>query len=76
MENLHSTAREAARVAARAGAKHLVLTHFSNRYRDLEPLLEEARRVFRETYLAKEGRTFVLTPEGLLLRDEPLDERI
>ncbi|MGC9176903.1 MAG: ribonuclease Z [Conexivisphaera sp.] len=74
LENMHSTAKEAGRVAARAGVKHLVLTHFSNRYRDLDLLLREARKEFQNVHLAKEGRTFVLAPEGLLLRDQPIDQ--
>ena len=54
----HSTAREAATVAAAAGAKKLVLGHFSSRYQDLGVLLEQAREVFPETYLAEEGKVF------------------
>jgi|GEM_PF-141004 len=76
VENLHSTAREAGRVARRAGVGYLVLTHFSNRYRDVDPLVEEAMKEFPRVYPAREGRTFVLTPEGLLLRDQPLDHRV
>lgn len=76
LENLHSTARDAARMAARAGVRYLVLTHFSNRYADAGVLLEEARRVFPSSYLAREGRTFSLAPEGLLLRDQPINCRV
>ena len=54
----HSTAREAAGVAAAAGAKKLVLGHFSSRYRDLGVLLAQAREVFPESYLAEEGKVF------------------
>ena len=54
----HSTAREAATVAALSGAKRLVIGHFSSRYRDLGVLLEQAREVFPETYLAEEGKLF------------------
>ena len=54
----HSTAREAAQVAAAAGAKQLVLGHFSSRYQDLNVLLEQAREVFPESYLAEEGKVF------------------
>ena len=54
----HSTAREAAQVAAAAGAKKLVLGHFSSRYQDLNVLLEQAREVFPESYLAEEGKIF------------------
>jgi ribonuclease Z len=56
METGHSTAREAAEIARRAGAARLVLTHFSARYsRDASDLLREARAVFPETALAKDG---------------------
>ncbi|MCZ2356078.1 MAG: ribonuclease Z [Bacteroidia bacterium] len=51
----HSTAHEAALVARKAGAQKLVIGHFSARYSDLSPLLQEARMVFPETYLAEEG---------------------
>lgn len=44
----HSTAREAAEVAARAGAVALLLTHFSPRYLSTTPLYREARAVFEK----------------------------
>ena len=49
------TAREAAVLAKEAGVKKLVLTHFSPRYTDLAPLLDEARAVFENTVLAQDG---------------------
>jgi ribonuclease Z len=48
----HLTAREAATIAAEAGAHRLVLTHFSQRYSDVGPLLDEARTVFPNTVAA------------------------
>ena len=55
-ETGHSTAREAATVASRAGVRQLVLTHFSARYsRDASDLLKEAREEFELTILARDG---------------------
>jgi len=51
----HSTAREAATIAIKAGVKKLVIGHFSARYQDAEGLLNEAKQVFTETILAKDG---------------------
>ena len=57
-ETGHSTAAEAARVALEAGARRLVLTHISSRYsRDAAELLAEARSVFLETVIARDGMT-------------------
>ena len=50
----HSTAAQAARTALEAGARRLLITHFSTRYPDAAPLLDEAREVFAETILAQE----------------------
>lgn len=50
----HSTASQAAEIARQAGAKRLLITHFSSRYPDYRPLLAEARREFPETMAAED----------------------
>ena len=55
-KTMHSTAQQAASIAKQAQVKQLVLGHFSSRYNDLEPLLEEAKAVFEHSFLAEEGR--------------------
>lgn len=52
----HLTVKQAAKIAKDAKVKKLVLTHFSQRYRDVEPLLKEAKRMFKDTEL---GRDFL-----------------
>jgi ribonuclease Z len=60
LETLHSTAREAATIATKAEAGSLLLGHFSARYRELDPILEEARKVFPKSELALEGNAFLI----------------
>ena len=57
-ETFHATAKQAAQIAKLANVKKLLLGHFSNRYKDLDPLLKEAQEVFPNSYLALEGSEF------------------
>lgn len=56
--SMHSTAFEAATIAKKAGAKQLLLGHFSSRYRDISSFEKEARTVFEASYLCEEGATY------------------
>ncbi|HOO78462.1 MAG TPA: ribonuclease Z [bacterium] len=50
----HSTAREAATMAASAGVSRLLLTHISPRYQDISTFVSQAREVFPETRVARD----------------------
>lgn len=56
-EVYHSTAKQAATIAAKAGVGRLLIGHFSSRYKQFDLFLDEARTIFPETYLAVEGET-------------------
>jgi len=53
----HSTTADAAAAAIKAGAGTLLIGHFSARYRDVGPLVEEAAAIFPRAIAASEGLT-------------------
>ncbi|MDG5758439.1 ribonuclease Z [Natronococcus sp. A-GB1] len=61
-DTAHSTARQAAEIANRAGAKRLALMHLSSRYAgDVSAHLEEAREIFAgEVFVPDDGETLEL----------------
>lgn len=54
----HSTAKDAAEMAKRSGAKKLVIGHYSSRYDDFNTLRQEASEIFPDTLCADEGTVF------------------
>ena len=48
------TARDAGRIARLAEAKRLIVGHFSSRYLNEQPILDEAKAEFPDTILARE----------------------
>lgn len=57
----HSTAGEAAKIALEAGAKKLIIGHYSKSYNDETQHLADARSIFPETIAANEGLTVDIT---------------
>ncbi|MBX8631877.1 MAG: ribonuclease Z [Thermoplasmata archaeon] len=60
METMHSTSAEAAELAKRCAADRLYLTHISGRYSDPKILRNEARNIFRRTYVASDFMRYTL----------------
>ena len=57
-ETYHTTALQAGMIAKTAAVTQLLICHFSARYTDLQPLLDEARQNFPDAQLALEGFRF------------------
>lgn len=60
LKTYHTTARQAAVLAREAGVKKLIIGHFSSRYKNVDPLVSEARTVFPNTFPANDGDRFEL----------------
>lgn len=56
----HLTAHDAAKIANQANVKKLVLTHFSQRFSNTQPLEEEARDIFNNVVSAEDFMRFTL----------------
>lgn len=54
-ERFHCTSAEAANIAKASRCKKLILFHISARYKDPAKLLKEARQIFKNTEIAKDG---------------------
>jgi len=54
----HSTAQQAAKIAQQAGVRQLILGHFSSRYKNHDLFLTEAQKIFTNTDLAEDLKTF------------------
>ena len=57
----HSTASEAAQIAANAEVKQLILGHFSSRYPDRNEFLVQAKQYFQDVHLAEDGKGFQIS---------------
>lgn len=55
---MHSTAGQAAQIAKTAQVGRLLTGHYSSRYKDLQPFLDEATAIFENTSLGLEGEFY------------------
>lgn len=62
-KTFHSTAKQAATIAQKANVRKLIIGHFSARYKDVTPLVEEARKVFNPVFPAEDGEKYVVELE-------------
>jgi ribonuclease Z len=58
LKTMHSTAKEAARIALKANVKQLILGHYSTRYDSIDLFKKEAETIFKEVLLAGDGKSF------------------
>lgn len=59
-KTFHSTALDAATIAAKAEVKRLLLGHFSARYATTDGFIEEAASAFKNAAIAIEGETYIV----------------
>ena len=64
VHNHHMIFRESAALAAQAGTKRLILTHFSTSLEEPEAFVDNARAVFPETVCATDGMVTQIRYEG------------
>ena len=62
----HLTARQAAEIARESNAKSLILTHFSQRYTNIENFAREAREVFPNSVAVADGQEIEFRREKAL----------
>jgi ribonuclease Z len=57
-KTMHSTAKEAARIALKANVKQLILGHYSTRYEKIGHFKDQAETIFPNVLLADDGKSF------------------
>jgi ribonuclease Z len=57
-KTMHSTAKEAAKIALKANVKQLILGHYSTRYESIDLFKAQAETIFKEVLLADDGKSF------------------
>ncbi|HKM14116.1 MAG TPA: ribonuclease Z [Candidatus Methanomethylophilaceae archaeon] len=67
MDHGHTTSIQAAEIAKKCDVRMLILTHISNRYKNRDPLLEEAMELFSNTKIAEDFMHISVTHKAIKL---------
>jgi ribonuclease Z len=59
-QRYHSTGIQAATIATKANVKKLLIGHFSSKYDNLDLFELEAKKVFHNTSVSREGTTYLI----------------
>ena len=59
-ETSHLTVKDATDIAKKSKSKKLILTHFSQRYKDLKVIEKEAKKYFKNTEIAEDFKKIKL----------------
>ncbi len=73
-ETMHSSAFDAALTATNANVRHLVIGHFSTRYKTTDAFVKEAIDIFPNVYEAMDGFRYKIEQNGILVV-EPCREK-
>ena len=61
----HSTTLDAAVTAKNAETQSLIIGHFSSRYKNINPLVDEARTIFPRTFPAIDGKSYEIVSDNI-----------
>lgn len=59
-QRMHTTVGGAVDIARKVGANKLIIGHYSSRYKDLSPFLDQARALWLGVELGEEGRVYTI----------------
>lgn len=65
VERFHCTAKTAAETAKECSARYLFLIHISNRYKNIDDVVNEAKSIFPETYAPNDLQMFSITDRNI-----------
>jgi len=71
----HLTAGQAGEYAMKSGVKNLILTHFSERYKDMDVMEKEVKTVFPDAFIAEDLTRYTLSLKNNMLKFEKIGNK-